>query len=101
MLGRSAFSQPGGRLELYQAMEPIVTAATKPTTYTRVKAIGKLPNSINKYTVDQLLSLLVDILPKLGTFQGSGFIAQKDEHSQFPIPNSQFPVIHMGESEVQ
>jgi len=40
-LGRSLFSQPGGRLELYQAIEPIVTAATKPTTYTKVKAMGK------------------------------------------------------------
>ncbi|HEY9768907.1 MAG TPA: hypothetical protein V6C71_10495 [Coleofasciculaceae cyanobacterium] len=30
--GRSMFSQPAGRLELYQATEPIVTAAKKPTT---------------------------------------------------------------------
>lgn len=29
--GRSLFSQPGGRLELYQAIEPITTAAINPT----------------------------------------------------------------------
>jgi len=35
------FSQPTGRLELYQAIEPIVVAAIKPTTYTTVADTGK------------------------------------------------------------
>lgn len=32
ILGFSASSQPVGRLEFYQAIEPILTAAIKPTT---------------------------------------------------------------------
>jgi hypothetical protein len=41
MSGRSLSSQPGGRLELYQAIEPMVAAAIKPAINTNVAAMGK------------------------------------------------------------
>jgi hypothetical protein len=42
MSGRSLFSQPGGRLELYQAIEPMVAAAIKPTINTNVAEERKM-----------------------------------------------------------